>query len=178
MIFVQLCSSWQAFNWLKASRGPSAIAKLLVSYPGAFSWSVFGRFQEFLYLLWDMGSKQQRSTPKSAWHTLYRTRLMTECFWMETANDWVGTLVCFARYIGYSENFISLSTLTPRSTACSTGSILWSFIVMVALCNRADDYMFILFIIFSCCGLFMVALCNRADHIFSSCDFFLLFFLA
>jgi len=25
-----LCSSWQGFNWLKASRGPSAIAKLLV----------------------------------------------------------------------------------------------------------------------------------------------------
>jgi len=29
--FVQLCSSWQNFNWLKASRGPSAIAELLVT---------------------------------------------------------------------------------------------------------------------------------------------------
>jgi len=29
--FVQLCSSWQDFNWLKASRGPSAIAELLVT---------------------------------------------------------------------------------------------------------------------------------------------------
>ena len=29
----------------------------------------------------------------------------------------------------WSENFISISTLTPKSTACSTGSILWSFIV-------------------------------------------------
>ena len=29
--FIQLCSSWQDFNWLKASRGPSAIAELLVS---------------------------------------------------------------------------------------------------------------------------------------------------
>jgi len=28
--FVQLCSSWQDFKWLKASRGPSAIAELLV----------------------------------------------------------------------------------------------------------------------------------------------------
>jgi len=28
--FVQLCSSWQDFNWLKASCGPSAIAELLV----------------------------------------------------------------------------------------------------------------------------------------------------
>jgi len=28
--FVQLCSSWQDFNWFKASRGPSAIAELLV----------------------------------------------------------------------------------------------------------------------------------------------------
>ena len=28
--FVQLCSSWQDFNWLKASRGPSVIAELLV----------------------------------------------------------------------------------------------------------------------------------------------------
>jgi len=27
--FVQLCSSWQGFNWLKAWRGPSAIAELL-----------------------------------------------------------------------------------------------------------------------------------------------------
>ena len=29
--FVQLCGSWQDFSWLKASRGPSAIAELLVS---------------------------------------------------------------------------------------------------------------------------------------------------
>ena len=29
--FVQLCSSWQNFNWLKASRGPSAIAELLAN---------------------------------------------------------------------------------------------------------------------------------------------------
>jgi len=28
--FVQLCSSWHDFNWLKASRGSSAIAELLV----------------------------------------------------------------------------------------------------------------------------------------------------
>ena len=28
--FVQLCSSWQDFNWLKASHGTSAIAELLV----------------------------------------------------------------------------------------------------------------------------------------------------
>jgi len=28
--FVQFCSSWQDFNWLKVSRGPSAIAELLV----------------------------------------------------------------------------------------------------------------------------------------------------
>jgi len=33
--FVQLCSSWQDFNWLKASRGPSAIAELLVIIVGA-----------------------------------------------------------------------------------------------------------------------------------------------
>jgi len=30
--FVQLCSSWKDFNWLKASRGPSAIAELLVYF--------------------------------------------------------------------------------------------------------------------------------------------------
>jgi len=30
--FVQLCRSWQDFNWLKASRGPSAIAELLVRF--------------------------------------------------------------------------------------------------------------------------------------------------
>ena len=28
--FIQLCSSWQDFNWLKVLRGPSAIAELLV----------------------------------------------------------------------------------------------------------------------------------------------------
>ena len=28
--FLQLCSSWQDFNWFKASCGPSAIAELLV----------------------------------------------------------------------------------------------------------------------------------------------------
>ena len=28
--FIQLCSSWQDFNWLKTSRGPSALAELLV----------------------------------------------------------------------------------------------------------------------------------------------------
>jgi len=30
--FVQLCSSWQDFNWLKVSRGASAIAELLVVF--------------------------------------------------------------------------------------------------------------------------------------------------
>ena len=30
--FIQLCSSWQDFNWLKASRGLSAIADLLVYF--------------------------------------------------------------------------------------------------------------------------------------------------
>jgi len=30
--FVQLCSSWQDFNWLKGSRGPSAAAELLVVF--------------------------------------------------------------------------------------------------------------------------------------------------
>jgi len=30
--FVQLCSSWRHFNWLRASRGPSVIAELLVSF--------------------------------------------------------------------------------------------------------------------------------------------------
>lgn len=30
LFFVQLCSSWQGFNWLRASRGPSATAELLV----------------------------------------------------------------------------------------------------------------------------------------------------
>ena len=30
--FVQLCSSWQDFNWLKALRSPSAIAELLVKF--------------------------------------------------------------------------------------------------------------------------------------------------
>jgi len=29
--FVQLCSSWQDFNWLKALRGPAATAELLVT---------------------------------------------------------------------------------------------------------------------------------------------------
>jgi len=29
--FVQLCSSWQDFNWLKASHGPSVIAELIVT---------------------------------------------------------------------------------------------------------------------------------------------------
>jgi len=35
--FVELCSSWQDFNWLKASRGPSAIAELLVDLAKAIS---------------------------------------------------------------------------------------------------------------------------------------------
>jgi len=34
--FIQLCSSWQDFIWLKASRGLSAIAELLVWLPGCF----------------------------------------------------------------------------------------------------------------------------------------------
>jgi len=40
-------------------------------------------------------------------------------------------LLCALRHILaiWSENFISLSIVTPKSTACSTGSILWSFIV-------------------------------------------------
>ena len=40
--FVQLCSSWQDFNWLKALRGPSAIAELLVLSETTFE-SYFGK---------------------------------------------------------------------------------------------------------------------------------------
>jgi len=31
--FVQLCSNWQDFDWHSASRGPSAVAELLVTKP-------------------------------------------------------------------------------------------------------------------------------------------------
>jgi len=46
--FVQLCSSWRDFNCLKASRGPSAIAELLVWFFVALSdwviiWGGTGR---------------------------------------------------------------------------------------------------------------------------------------
>ena len=34
--FVQLCSSWQDFDWLKGSRGLSAAAELLVQYSCCF----------------------------------------------------------------------------------------------------------------------------------------------
>ena len=38
--FVQLCSSWQDFNWLKASRGPSVIAALyLFSFFSCAPWN-------------------------------------------------------------------------------------------------------------------------------------------
>ena len=59
----------------------------------------------------------------------------------DATNDWVLfgwkqrmiklAVLCALRDILaiWKENFISLSTLTPKSTACSTGSILWSFIV-------------------------------------------------
>ena len=39
--FVQLCSSWHDFNWLKSSRGPSAIAELLVIITQPVSWYSF-----------------------------------------------------------------------------------------------------------------------------------------
>jgi len=33
-IFVQLCSSWQEFNWHRASRGPSTTAELIACICG------------------------------------------------------------------------------------------------------------------------------------------------
>ena len=46
--FVQLCSSWQDFNWLKGSRGLSAATELLV-----FNWSIFNVLcLLFLVLQW------------------------------------------------------------------------------------------------------------------------------
>ena len=45
--FVQLCSSWQDSNWLRASRGPSAIAELLVinlTVAAACNWYVIRSF--------------------------------------------------------------------------------------------------------------------------------------
>ena len=40
LVFVQLCSSWQDFNWLKGSRSLSAAAELLVKYRDAVPWTV------------------------------------------------------------------------------------------------------------------------------------------
>jgi len=45
--FVQLCSSWQDFNWLKASRGTSAIAELLVKHWIAQINSIVNRAAKF-----------------------------------------------------------------------------------------------------------------------------------
>ena len=47
--FVQLCSSWQDFNWLKASRGPSAIAELLVVLTFSTAADMY-RYLRFPYL--------------------------------------------------------------------------------------------------------------------------------
>jgi len=46
---------------------------------------------------------------------------------------------------------------------------------MVALCNRADHYIFILFLLLS--FFFMAALCNRGAIIFLPCDFYLSIYL-
>jgi len=77
---------------------------------GAFLWSVFGRFRELVYHLWGMDSTKQRSTPKSAWHTLYLMRLMTGLFWMKQRMIKLA-LLCALRDIGllaiWSANFIS-----------------------------------------------------------------------
>ena len=50
--FVQLCISWQAFNWRKALHGPSAIAELLVLYHcwDLESWSWY--WDPILLSLW------------------------------------------------------------------------------------------------------------------------------
>ena len=39
--FVQLCNSWQDFNWFKGLRGPSPAAELLVSIHYVFAWHAF-----------------------------------------------------------------------------------------------------------------------------------------
>ena len=44
--FVQLCSSWQDFNWLKRSRGLSAAAELLVKTTPAIFIDVLGDIPE------------------------------------------------------------------------------------------------------------------------------------
>ena len=41
--FVQLCSSWQDFNWLKGSRGLSAAAELLVRITISIPWRLNGK---------------------------------------------------------------------------------------------------------------------------------------
>jgi len=54
--FVQLCSSWQDFNWFKASRGPSAIAELLVKIFALLesAWNLLQNARNIIYLILGM----------------------------------------------------------------------------------------------------------------------------
>jgi len=56
-------------------------------------------------------------------------------------------------------------------------TIIAVIIIMVALCNRADHYIFALWFL-SSIFLLMVALCNRADHYIFMLWFVLSFFLS
>jgi len=75
----------------------------------------------------------------------------------------------------YELDHYKIFYLLPTWYQCCSGPSEKSLIIMVALCNRADHYIFILFL--------MAALCNRGAIIFLPCDFYLLsssffFFLA
>jgi len=61
-IFVQLCSSWQDFKWLKASRGPSAITELLVTV--SYVIRVFFPFVRFSCVLAVMSNEAKCSRPR------------------------------------------------------------------------------------------------------------------
>ena len=56
IFFVQLCSSWQDFNWHSASRGSSAIAQLLViAICNLGNWFAWGKrlYRGIWLVIWD-----------------------------------------------------------------------------------------------------------------------------
>ena len=111
--FIQLCSSWQDFNWLKGSRGLSAAAELLVetseaSWPWPWLWIGSRSYQHAQYMWY-----YQRAWPCDCSLMQYRNMAI-----------WISWNVDITRSLNSHDSFPRRKFKNRAQSGCRPGPIL------------------------------------------------------
>jgi len=121
VIFVQLRSSWQDFNWQSASRGPSTIAKLLVHFP--FTTCIINECQNNNNVRVSQQGLESESyflNPESESHKKWGLRIPG----MDVLSPFISVL-CHSDWLFHEESFLCTDVVHPGRAWSSSPTCTW-----------------------------------------------------